>query len=105
MSPAQEQSLSALLSFLSKLSTFSIPYTLTCVRDNAVMVQIAIPGERWEVEFLATGDIEIERFRSDGTIANEGALSLLWEAESAHHPADHVGGGHQLRPGNRCELP
>ena len=33
-----------------------------------VMVEIAIPGERWEVEFEDDGSIEIEIFKGDGEI-------------------------------------
>lgn len=40
------------------------------------MVQIAIPGERWEVEFFPDRVPEIEIFRSDGTI---GEIVLLEE--------------------------
>ncbi len=42
------------------------------------MAQFALPGERWEVEFLAGGTVEVERFPSDGTIADEAALEEIW---------------------------
>jgi len=32
------------------------------------MVQVALPGERWEVEFFEDREPEVEIFRSDGTI-------------------------------------
>ena len=32
------------------------------------MVQVALPGERWEVEFFEDRQPEVEVFRSDGTI-------------------------------------
>jgi hypothetical protein len=41
------------------------------------MVAIATPGDRWEVEFLDAGGIEIERFCSDGTILDEGGFTVL----------------------------
>ena len=43
------------------------------------MVQIAVPGERWEVEFGEEGEVEIEVFKSDGTIAGSEALADLFE--------------------------
>ena len=41
------------------------------------MVAIATPGSRWEVEFLDEGTVEVERFRSDGTIMDERAIDEL----------------------------
>jgi hypothetical protein len=34
------------------------------------MVEIAVPGKRWEVEFMDDGTIEIEKFISTGQIFN-----------------------------------
>lgn len=68
-----------LLRFLKELDARSIAYTLACNRDEAIMVTLAVPGERWEVEFLDDGTIEIERFRSDGTIFDERALTELFD--------------------------
>ena len=67
-----------LLRFLARLDEHRLPYALTCARRQAIMVQFALPGERWEVEFLADGTIEVERFLSDGTITDETALGELW---------------------------
>ena len=40
-----------LLDFLNKLEDNHIYYRLNKVRD-AILVEIAVPGARWEVEFL-----------------------------------------------------
>lgn len=64
--------------FLDRLEAHDIPYTLTRVREEALMVNIAVPGERWEVEFLGDGGVEIERFRSSGDIEDETSLSELF---------------------------
>ena len=69
-----------LLRFLDRLDRHRVPYNLASVRPEAIMVQFATPGERWEVEFLADGAVEVERFRSDGTIVDESALNDLWSA-------------------------
>lgn len=53
-------------SFLNKLEESSIAYSLKKVRDEAIMVAIRVPGERWEVEFMDDGTVEIEKFISDG---------------------------------------
>jgi hypothetical protein len=54
-----------LLAFLERLEGLKLHYTLTHVRDS-IMIEIAVPGERWEVEFFDNGDVEIERFVSTG---------------------------------------
>lgn len=55
-----------LLHFLNQLEQNKIFYKLDKVRDAAVMVEIALPGQRWEVEFMEDDTIEIEKFISDG---------------------------------------
>lgn len=64
--------------FLDKLEAHGIAYTLTRMREEALMVNIAVPGERWEVEFLCDGEVEIERFRSSGDIEDETSLGELF---------------------------
>lgn len=41
------------------------------------MVEVAVPGERWEVEFFADGEVAVEVFRSAG-MEGEEALARLW---------------------------
>jgi hypothetical protein len=59
--------------FLAELDERRVPYRLDRVRD-AVMVHLATPGSRWEVEFLDDGGVEVERFDSDGTLFGEAIL-------------------------------
>ena len=66
-----------LIGFLEKLEKKKIYYKLNKVRD-AVMVEIAIPGERWEVEFFADGSVEVEKFISQGEIYDESELENLF---------------------------
>ena len=63
-----------LMSFLNDLRAASIHYRISQHRDDALMVEVAVPGERWEVEFLSDGSVEAECFRSDGTIHNAATL-------------------------------
>lgn len=58
--------LKELIDFLNKLELNNIFYKLNKVRDDAIMVEIAVPGQRWEVEFMEDGTVEIEKFISDG---------------------------------------
>jgi len=66
-----------LLSFLNDLRSAKISYRLGHCRDEAILVEIAVPGERWEVEFFEDGSVEVEVFRSDGTIRDASALTDL----------------------------
>ncbi len=42
------------------------------------MVEVAVPGERWEVEFFADGNVEIEKFISNAEILDEKVLEQLF---------------------------
>ena len=65
-----------LTTFLKKLDDSDMSYYLDRVRD-AVMVVVAVPGERWEVEFMDDGGA-VEVFRSDGSITDETSLDRLF---------------------------
>ena len=47
-----------LLSFLNDLRRGKIHYRFSQYRNNAIIVEVAVPGERWEVEFLDDGTVE-----------------------------------------------
>ena len=66
-----------LFDFLSKLEENKIYYRLNKVRDS-IMVEIAVPGQRWEVEFFDDEHVEIEKFVSDGVIYNQEELEGLF---------------------------
>lgn len=65
--------------FIHELDASRTHYALTSVREGAVMVQVTLPGERWEVEFFDARDPEIEVFLSDGTIHGPEKLAELCE--------------------------
>ena len=73
-----------LLDFLSELDRCSIYFELRCVRvpRQAIMVDVHVPGERWEVEFFADEHLEVEVFRSTnsetGGLQGEEALARLF---------------------------
>jgi len=62
---------------IRELDASNTHYSLTSVREGAVMVQIAFPGERWEVEFFDDREPELEVFRSDGEIRGNETLNQL----------------------------
>ena len=74
--------LSKLTTFLDRLDEADIHYTLSSVREAAVMVGVTVPGERWESEFMADGDIAIEIFKSDGEIQDDSVIEDLFERHS-----------------------
>ena len=63
--------------FIRELDNSQTHYALTSVREGAVMVQVTLPGERWEVEFFDDREPEVEVFRSDGTIFGPEKLTKL----------------------------
>lgn len=65
-----------LVDFLETLEQRKIYYKLNKVR-NGILVEIAVPGQRWEIEFMANGSIEIEKFISDGTIFDYSEIDVL----------------------------
>ena len=66
-----------LIEFLNALEESGIYYKLNKVRD-AIMVEIAVPGERWEVEFMTDDTVEVEIFKSIGEIEDESVLNRLF---------------------------
>jgi hypothetical protein len=78
-----------LLELLDSLHNAKIAYSLRQSREDAVMIEVNIPGQRWEIEFVDYGDevqIEIERFISNGHIDDESALTELFARFSADSP-------------------
>ena len=71
--------LSKLTRFLDRLDDEEIHYALSSLREGAVMVTVTLPGQRWEVEFLADGKIEIEIFKSDGEVHDESIMDDLFD--------------------------
>ncbi|MHC5824921.1 MAG: hypothetical protein ACYT04_56025 [Nostoc sp.] len=69
---------SKLVTFLNQLEQERISYTLAHHRDETIMVNVAVAGERWEVEFFQDGSIEVERFVSSGEINGEEVFSELF---------------------------
>ena len=71
-------SLAQLSAFILRLERSSIHYTLTSVREGAIMVQVAVPGGRWEIEFFPDRAPDVEIFRSDGTIEDVDLIESLF---------------------------
>lgn len=78
MNTKTASSLSSVLGFLDRLEADGRAYRLEHVRDS-LMVSLAMPGERLEIEFFDDGRVEVERFRSTGKIEGEDALEALFD--------------------------
>lgn len=63
--------------FCRELDRLHVRYELQIVRAEALMMSIAVPGERWEIEFFDDGQIELERFVSQGVVGVPGVLAEL----------------------------
>ena len=86
--------LRGLLAFLDRLEAAKVWYRLSKIRD-AILVEVAVPGQLWEIEFFADGRIEREVFESLNdveAIATPEALDDLlrpW-TEQREHPEPHA---------------
>ena len=79
-----------LLAFLRRLEDAKISHQLADYREGAVSVVVRGPGEYWEVDFLEDGEVEVERFRSNGHIDDESVLAELFaQCSDEEAPADH----------------
>ena len=70
-----------LIDFLNELEKRSIYYKLNKTNDEYIMVEIAVPGQRWEVEFSAD-NVRIEKFLSDGSIYDVSEIDVLFRSFS-----------------------
>lgn len=70
--------LKKLVDFLNYLEDHKIYYKLNKVREDGIMVEIAIPNERWEVEFMTNEEIIIEKFVSNKEVYCENNIKNLF---------------------------
>ncbi len=41
--------------FLNRLEEYKIYYKIDKIREESILIEVAVPGQRWEVEFMRTG--------------------------------------------------
>ena len=68
-----------LLDLIQRLGAAEIPYRLSSLLPDAICVEVVSPGVHWEIEFMQHGGIEVERYVSNGEIADESALEVLFQ--------------------------
>jgi hypothetical protein len=72
-----QMSFESFFDLCAELDRRHVQYEIKSVRGGALMVQVAVPGERWEVEIFEDGTIEVERFVSQGVEADPSAQTRL----------------------------
>lgn len=70
-----------LIDFLNELESRKIWYKLNKTCSEFIMIEVAVPGERWEVEF-SVDDVRIEKFKSDGAIYDKSEIQVLFDCHS-----------------------
>ncbi len=67
-----------MIDFLNRLDIAKIYYTIDHTSDDSLLVVVAVPGQRWEVQFMADGEVGVEKFLSNGEIHSENELGNLF---------------------------
>ncbi len=66
-----------LIQFLNTLEEKKIYYRINKTRTSSIMIEVTIPGQRWEIEFMDDGSVEIEKFVSNGEMYSKEELVVL----------------------------
>jgi hypothetical protein len=66
MNPHSSNALGSMLDFLNRLRNAHIHHRIEQISATGLMITACIPGERWEIEFMADGSVEMERFEVVG---------------------------------------
>ena len=69
--------LTDLIDFLDRLEDKKMCYRLSKSRDS-IMVEVPVPVQRWEIEFMADGTIEIEKFLTEVSLYGEEEIEVLF---------------------------
>lgn len=63
-----------LMGILQRLDAAKIHHSLSSYRTDAVSVTAVVPGERWEIDVLESGEVDFERFKTSGDLGDENEL-------------------------------
>lgn len=66
-----------LLCFLEELDKRKIYYRINKIRES-ILIEVAVPGQRWEIEFFEDDHVEIEKFISDGVLYGQDEIEVLF---------------------------
>lgn len=76
------KTLEELIQFINKLEERKIFFRVDKIRNESILINVTVPGQRWEIEFLTDGSVEIEKFISDGQIFGKEQLEVLFDQYS-----------------------
>ena len=77
-SPVSENLLQSVLDLLNRLEKAKIHYKLTHSQDDAISINVVVPGQRWEIDCYSNGRADVEIFKSDGSIRDASAIDELF---------------------------
>ena len=63
-----------LFEIIKQLEAATISFTVTQYRYDSISILAHLPGERWEIDVMEDGDVDFERFVSDGKILEREVL-------------------------------
>jgi len=66
-----------LIQLLERLKGSHIYFQLARYRDDAVSIEVFVPGQRWEIDVLTDGEVCVEVFKSAGEIYGSEKLEEL----------------------------
>ncbi len=70
--------LEKVLGLLKRLHDARIYFTLAHNQEDAITIQVVVPGQRWEIDCYVDGTIDIEIFKSDGAVRDVPAIDTLF---------------------------
>ena len=68
-----------LLTLLQRLKDAGVYYVISDPTEGAVMIEAAVPGQRWEIELHAHGQVSVEVFVSTNGVQGPKVLDALLE--------------------------
>jgi len=74
----RDNQLGKVLELVSRLRQAKIDYKLAHNQEDAITIEVAVPGQHWEIDCYADGTTDVEIFKSDGTIGDKTALDELF---------------------------
>jgi hypothetical protein len=62
---------------LEQFDRAKIHYTLRRVREDTIMIEAVVPGRRYEIEVFSDETVEVEVFKSEGSIGDQEVIDEL----------------------------
>jgi hypothetical protein len=75
-----DHNLKGVLELLGRLEAAKIHFTLARHQEDAITIEVAVPGQRWEIDYYGNGRMDVEIFKSDGIVRDVSAIDELIHA-------------------------